>query len=93
MRKREGRFLLNDAVSCQDQTASAVDELGMGTEHCCSYTDSEKPKYTPIATLPTTNFTLTGLGSNLDLHVEGFYFTSANSPFQQSQKLMRSGLM
>ena len=38
MKKREGRFLLKDAVSCQDPTASAVDELSMGAEHWWNYT-------------------------------------------------------
>jgi hypothetical protein len=84
MKKREGKFLLNDAVSCQDPTASAVDELSMGAEHWWNYTDSGKPDYNPIATLPTTNFTWTGLGSNVGLHDERFYFTLASSPFQQS---------
>lgn len=56
-KKREERCLLNDVVSCQDPTASAVDELSMGAEHLWNYTDSGKAKYTPIATLPTINFT------------------------------------
>jgi hypothetical protein len=84
MKNREGRFLLNDAVSCQDPTASAVDELRMGAEHWWNYSDRGKQDYTPMATLPTTNFTWTDLGSNMGLHGERFYVTSAISTFQQS---------